>query len=112
MGESGLISCSNVLHFLAVGLAVGSWSASPEAIYTSSRVPGESLEAVWGLSCPSAGTACRRQMFTSATAISTAASMELLQGTASFKRLSNRRSEGTDMAHAVLKRETWSLFIN
>lgn len=39
MGESGLISCTNALHFLAVGSAVGSWSASLEARYTSSCAP-------------------------------------------------------------------------
>lgn len=101
MGESGLISCSNVLHFLAVDLAVGSWSASPEARYTSSCVPGESLEAVWGLSCSLAGTAHRRQMYSSVTVISTV----------SFKHLSNGQSKGTDTSHTVLQREIWSPFI-
>lgn len=33
VGEPGLISCSNALHFLSVGSAVGSWSASLETRY-------------------------------------------------------------------------------
>lgn len=70
MGESGLISCSNALHFLAVGSAVGFWSASLEARYTSSCVPGESLGAVWDLSCSLAGTARSRQMYASVTVTS------------------------------------------
>lgn len=70
MGESGLISCSNALHFLAVGSAVGSRSASLEARYTSSCVPGESLEAVRDLSCSLAGTARSRQMYASVTVTS------------------------------------------
>lgn len=70
MGESGLISCSNVLHFLAVGSAVGSWRASLEARYTSSCVPGKSVEAVWDLSCSLAGTARSRQMYASVTVTS------------------------------------------
>jgi len=47
-------------------------------------------------------------MFASATAIF----IELLQGKAGFKCLSNRQSKGTDVARAMLKRETWSLFMN
>lgn len=70
VGEPGLISCSNALHFLSVGSGVGSWSDFLETRYTSSCVPGESLEAVWDLSCSLAGTARSRQMHASVTVTS------------------------------------------
>lgn len=64
---------------LAIGLSVGFWSVSLQDTYTSFCALGESLEAVWELSRSLAGTACQKQMYTSVTAISTAASAELLQ---------------------------------
>lgn len=93
MGESGLISCSNALHFLAVGSAVGSWSASLEARYTSSCVPGESLEAVWDLSCSPAGTARSRQMCASVTVTSHQPLWSYCSRNAALKHLSHEQSK-------------------